>query len=340
MSQPDTNPDHDRHTHLRRHAPPDAQAAGEWHPPSRTQGRVRRSLRALVGANHGVTAVSDPALVQSGSAQPADPRRHHPMTGSGRQRCCAARLGGCRNCGGVAVAPGRSRTPRPGRLVRGRAGYRPGWDEPPGAGTDRRRLARSAVHADPAGTLARAGPSGVTAAGVVANVPNSPPAHVGNDVIVTLPDGILILSGSITIESAAFEFATGLGLAAAILAVAPPLVPRRTTCSTPSGGPRTERGCWWPRPSPTWSRLSDGATGVMRRSGFGGHRSRGPESWREIRPGDPDRDRELAAVGRGAGGALSGSGRRSRWEPAGIGRPRSIDHRLGGGCSRWPSRPD
>jgi energy-coupling factor transport system permease protein len=45
--------------------------------------------------------------------------------------------------------------------------------------------------------------------------------HVGDDVLVTLPPGIPVLGGPVTLEGIAFGAVAGLGIAAAVLAVAP-----------------------------------------------------------------------------------------------------------------------
>ena len=54
-----------------------------------------------------------------------------------------------------------------------------------------------------------------------ATVINLLASHTGADVVVRLPDGLPLVGGAMTLESLAFGGALGLGLAAAVLAVAP-----------------------------------------------------------------------------------------------------------------------
>ncbi|HVA87407.1 MAG TPA: ATP-binding cassette domain-containing protein, partial [Candidatus Saccharimonadales bacterium] len=62
---------------------------------------------------------------------------------------------------------------------------------------------------------------GLALAGAFATLLNVLLAHAGRDVLVSVPDAIPLIGGPITLESAAFGVATGLGLVAAILSVAP-----------------------------------------------------------------------------------------------------------------------
>jgi energy-coupling factor transport system permease protein len=166
---------------------------------------------------------------------------------------------------------------------------------------------------------------GVTAAGVVATVLNLLLAHVGNDVIVTLPDGIPILGGSITIESAAFGIATGLGLVAAILAVAPlslVLAPHDLLDAFPAG---LERSAMLVATALNLvPAIRRSAAAVIEAQRLRGHRSRGPELWREILvPVILTAIENSLQLAEAMEARAFGSGRRSRWEPTafeGLGR--------------------
>jgi energy-coupling factor transport system permease protein len=159
---------------------------------------------------------------------------------------------------------------------------------------------------------------GVAIAAVLATALNLLLAHVGRDVIVSLPAGIPILGGPITIESAAFGIATGLGLAAAILAVAPlslVLAPHDLLDAFPAG---LERSAILVATAlnlvPAIRRSS---TGVIEAQRLRGQRSRGPALWREVLvPVILTAFENSLQLAEAMEARAFGSGRRSRWEPA------------------------
>jgi len=159
---------------------------------------------------------------------------------------------------------------------------------------------------------------GVAIAAILATVLNLLLAHVGRSVIVSLPAGIPILGGPITIESAAFGIATGLGLAAAILAVAPlslVLAPHDLLDAFPAG---LERSAILVATSlnlvPAIRRSS---TGVIEAQRLRGNHSRGLALWREVLvPVILTAIENSLQLAEAMEARAFGSGRRSRWEPA------------------------
>ena len=159
---------------------------------------------------------------------------------------------------------------------------------------------------------------GVAVAGILATVLNLLLAHVGRSVIVSLPAGIPILGGPITVESAAFGIATGLGLAAAILAVAPlslVLAPHDLLDAFPAG---LERSAILVATAlnlvPAIRRSS---TGVIEAQRLRGHRSGGLALWREVLvPVILTAIENSMQLAEAMEARAFGSGRRSRWEPA------------------------
>ena len=163
---------------------------------------------------------------------------------------------------------------------------------------------------------------GVTVAGVVATLLNLLLAHVGRDVIVSLPAGIPILGGPITLESAAFGITTGLGLGAAILAVAPlslVLAPHDLLDAFPAG---LERSAILVATALNLvPAIRRSATGVIEAQRLRGHRSRGPALWREILvPVILTAIENSLQLAEAMEARAFGSGRRSRWEPAAFDR--------------------
>ena len=163
---------------------------------------------------------------------------------------------------------------------------------------------------------------GVTLAGAAATVLNLLLAHVGRDVIASLPDGIPILGGPITLESAAFGISTGLGLVAAILAVAPlslVLAPHELLDAFPTGLERSAIVVATALNLVPAIRRS--AVGVIEAQQLRGHRSRGPTLWREILvPVILTAIENSLQLAEAMEARAFGSGRRSRWEPAALDR--------------------
>lgn len=161
---------------------------------------------------------------------------------------------------------------------------------------------------------------GVTLAGLMATALNLAMAHVGRDVIVSLPPEIPILGGPITVESAAFGITTGLGLAAAILAVAPlslVLAPHDLLDAFPAG---LERSAILVATALNLvPAIRRSAAGVIEAQRLRGHRSRGPALWREVLvPVILTAIENSLQLAEAMEARAFGSGRRSRWEPAGL----------------------
>ena len=124
---------------------------------------------------------------------------------------------------------------------------------------------------------------GVVAAGAVAILLNLLLSHSGATVLMQLPGGLPLVGGPLTLEAAAFGAATGLALAAAILAVAPLsllLQPDELLDAVPRHLERT--GAALATTLSLGPGLVRGFTAVREAQTMRGWRPRGPRSWVEI----------------------------------------------------------
>lgn len=124
---------------------------------------------------------------------------------------------------------------------------------------------------------------GVGLAGLAALLLNVLLVHVGRTVLVAIPDAVPVIGGRITLESAAFGLTAGLGLAAAVLAVAPlsiVLEPHELIDALPA--PLERSGVAVATALNLVPSLRRSAIGVVEAQRLRGARSHGVPLWREV----------------------------------------------------------
>ena len=139
--------------------------------------------------------------------------------------------------------------------------------------------------------------------------------HVGRTVILTIPDAIPLLGGRLTLESAAFGLTAGLGLAAAILAVAPlsiVLEPHELIDALPA--PLERSGVAVATALNLLPALRRSAVGVIEAQRLRGERSHGLALWREVLvPVMLTSIESSLQLAEAMEARAFGSGRRTRW---------------------------